>query len=102
MTTQRERDERVAREGKAHVTIIELTVTKDGDNYTVGDVTAERHGHELGDEYLWNRDSGDLWIAAAKIRQCSIKVRYKHTTYILDNDDLNLIDDIDIEEVKND
>ncbi|AQT28032.1 hypothetical protein pVa21_091 [Vibrio phage pVa-21] len=102
MTTQRERDEQVIRDGKQHVTMMELTVTKDGDDYTVGNVMAERHGHELGDEYLWHSDSGALWENVAKCRQCSIKARYRNTTYILDNDDINLIDDIDIEEIKND
>lgn len=102
MTTEKENNERILREGKSHVTFITFTVTKDGDDYSIGDVMAERHEHSLGDEYLWSADTDGLFTNAAKIRQCTIDVKYKHTTYVLENEHFGVIEEVEIEEVKND
>lgn len=101
-TDRRELDERIMREGTPNITYISFTVTKDGDEYTIGEVMAERHGHELGDEYLWHSDTKSIFTSAAKIRGCTINVKYKHTTYVLDGDYFSTISDVDIEEIKND
>lgn len=102
MTTEQERNERIMREGKSHVTYITFTVTKDGEEYSIGDVMAERHDHSLGDEYLWSTDSKELFTNAAKLRQCTINVKYRLTVHVLDNDHFGIIDEVEIEEVKND
>ena len=102
MTTEQERNERIIRDGKAHVTYITFTVTKDGEEYSIGDVMAERHDHSLGDEYLWSTDSNELFTNAAKIRQCTINVKYRLTVHVLENDHFGIIDEVEIEEVKND
>lgn len=102
MTTEQEHNERIIRDGKAHVTYITFTVTKDGEEYSIGDVTAERIDHSLGDEYLWSTDTKELFTNSAKIRQCTINVKFRLTTHVLDKDHLSIIDEVAIEEIKND
>ncbi len=101
MSTEKELDERTMREGKKYDTKIELTVTTTGDDYAIGAIMATRDGHELEDGYLWGSDSGDLWIAAAKLRGCSINVEYLNSTYILDENVITAITEVDIKEIGN-
>lgn len=102
MLTEQEINAKTIREGKSHVTYIDVTVVKDDETYSVGKPVMERVDHDLEEARIWSDSTASVWIAAANLRQSSIIAGFKTVTYTLEGNTVNAITDVTIREIADD